>query len=95
MESLKVKVFGDEYALRCADKELTASAAERVAKLAQEFKQKALELSSQRIAVLTAIHFAEKYLELEKELAALRAELESVTAFAERLTTSADANPTP
>ena len=83
MESLKVKVFGDEYPLLSGNRTLTLAAADQVNILAQEFKQKAMELSNQRIAVLTAIQFAEKYLELEDRLSALHAELERLAAVAE------------
>ena len=84
MQSLKVKVLNDEFALLVENPELTLAAAKSVDQMMQDYKKQALELSSTRIAVLVAIHFAEKSLEQDSRMNALNLELEKLSTLVER-----------
>ncbi|MBC8044555.1 MAG: cell division protein ZapA [Rhizobacter sp.] len=75
MESVKVKVFGDDYPLRAMNKALTEAAAREVDTLMRDFKRKATDLTALKLAVLAAIQLAERNLELEQRLAATSASL--------------------
>ncbi|ACF13977.1 conserved hypothetical protein [Chloroherpeton thalassium ATCC 35110] len=86
MESLRVKIFGEEYALLVDNKALTQSAAKRVQELMRSFKNEAPELSSHKYSVLAAIHLAEQNVELENRLASLLSEIERLSNLIESTT---------
>lgn len=73
MESIKVKINGEEYPLRVANKGLTEAAAREVDALMREFKRKASDLPALKLAVLAAIQLAERNLQLEQRVAATSA----------------------
>lgn len=85
MQSLKVKVLGDEYPLLVDNKDLTEAAAQQVEDLIKSFKVKAPELNQQKQAILAAIHLAEKNKHCENNLNDVLAELESLNAKLEQL----------
>jgi len=72
MEKIEVNVYGDSYPLRVERRELTEKAAKDVDGLMRLFAEKAPTFESSRLAVLAAISFAEKRLELEEEMSSLR-----------------------
>jgi len=86
MESLRVKIFGEEYALLVDNKALTQSAATHVEELMKSFKNKAPELSSHKYSVLAAIHLAEQNVELENRLSSLLSEIERLSQLIENAT---------
>ena len=72
MEKIEVNVYGDNYPLRVERRELTEKAARDVDGVMRLFAEKAPTFESARLAVLAAISFAEKKMELEEEMASLR-----------------------
>lgn len=72
MEKIDVNVYGDSYPLRVERRELTEKAAGDVDGVMRLFAEKAPTFEAARLAVLAAISFAEKKIELEEEVSALR-----------------------
>ena len=72
MEKIEVNVYGDNYPLRVERRELTEKAARDVDGVMRHFAEKAPTFESARLAVLAAISFAERKIELEEEMASLR-----------------------
>jgi cell division protein ZapA len=79
MESIKVRVFGEDYPLRVENRELTESAAKQVDLQMYEYRRKGIDLSTSKIAILTAITFAEKVIELEQRLERLTGKITNLT----------------
>jgi cell division protein ZapA len=72
MEKFDVNVYGDSYPLRSRRRELTEKAALGVDKEMRVFAEMAPTFGYAKLAVLAAIQFAEKKLELEEEIVSLR-----------------------
>ncbi|NTV45440.1 MAG: cell division protein ZapA [Chlorobiales bacterium] len=85
MQSLKVKVLGDEYPLLVDNKDLTEAAAHQVEDLIKSFKTKAPELNQQKQAILAAIHIAEKNKHCENNLAEVLTDLDRLNTRIELL----------
>ena len=64
MEKINVNIFGDNYPLRVESRESTEQAAFEVDEIMQQFAGKAPDLEVKKFAVLAAIHFAEKKMNL-------------------------------
>lgn len=79
MESIKVRVFGEEYPLLVDNRELTEEAARKVDVQMFEYRRKGIDLSTSKIAILTAITFAEKVIELEQRLEHLTSKITTLT----------------
>ncbi len=79
MESIKVRVFGEDYPLLVENRELTESAAKQVDIQMHEYRRKGVDLSTTKIAILTAITFAEKVIELEQRLERLAGKITNLT----------------
>ncbi|NMW20708.1 MAG: cell division protein ZapA [Chlorobiaceae bacterium] len=75
MEKIDVNVYGDSYPLRVERRELTEKAARDVDGVMRLFAEKAPTFVSAKLAVLAAISFAEKKIELEEEMALLKQNL--------------------
>ena len=75
MEKIDVNVYGDSYPLRVERRELTEKAAKDVDVVMRIFDEKAPTFESAKLAVLAAISFAEKKIELEEEMASLKQNL--------------------
>jgi cell division protein ZapA len=84
MEKINVNVYGDNYPLRVESSELTGKAAQEVDALMRRFNAKAPDLEPRKLAVLSAIQFAEKKNELEEELLQLRQRLAQMNSFLEQ-----------
>lgn len=85
MQSLKVKILGDEYPLLVDNKDLTQAAAHQVEDLIKSFKTKAPELNQQKQAILAAVHFAEKSKHSENNFAEILTDLERLNTRIELL----------
>jgi len=72
MEKIDVNVYGDSYPLRSERRELTERAARDVDGVMRLFAEKAPTFGAAKLAVLAAIQFAEKKIELEEELSSLK-----------------------
>jgi cell division protein ZapA len=72
MEKIDVNVYGDSYPLRVERRELTEKAARDVDGVMRLFAEKAPTFESAKLAVLAAISFAEKRIELEEEIVSLK-----------------------
>ncbi len=72
MEKIEVNVYGDNYPLRVERRELTEKAAKDVDGVMRLFAEKAPTFEPSRLAVLAAVSFAEKKIELEEEITSLR-----------------------
>ncbi|KER10714.1 MAG: hypothetical protein HY22_02545 [[Candidatus Thermochlorobacteriaceae] bacterium GBChlB] len=83
MESIKVRIYGDDYPLLVENRELTEAAARQVDKLMAEYRQKAADLGAARLAILAAIHLAEKTIEAEQRLAAVTRDMERLCELSE------------
>ncbi|NMW18370.1 MAG: cell division protein ZapA [Chlorobiaceae bacterium] len=81
MEKIDVNVYGDSYPLRVERRELTEKAARDVDKVMRLFAEKAPTFESSKLAVLTAISFAEKKIELEEEMASLKQNIARLNVF--------------
>ncbi|RFM24926.1 MAG: cell division protein ZapA [Candidatus Thermochlorobacter aerophilum] len=79
MEPIKVRVFGEDYPLLVENRELTESAAKQVDLQMYEYRRKGIDLSTTKIAILTAITFAEKVIELEQRLDQLTGKITNLT----------------
>ncbi|MEI7709010.1 MAG: cell division protein ZapA [Chlorobium sp.] len=75
MEKIDVNVYGDSYPLRVERRELTEKAAKDVDGVMRLFAEKAPTFESAKLAVLAAISFAEKKIELEEEMSSLKQNL--------------------
>ena len=75
MEKIDVNVYGYSYPLRVERRELTEKAAKDVDGVMRLFAEKAPTFESAKLAVLAAISFAEKKIELEEEMASLKQNL--------------------
>ena len=75
MEKIDVNVYGYSYPLRVERRELTEKAAKDVDVVMRIFAEKAPTFESAKLAVLAAISFAEKKIELEEEMASLKQNL--------------------
>ena len=75
MEKIDVNVYGDSYPLRVERRELTEKAARDVDGVMRLFAEKAPTFESAKLAVLAAISFAEKKIELEEEIVSLKQNL--------------------
>ena len=86
MESvkLKLKILGEEYALKVDNKALTEEAGKRVQAGIQYFQDEVPDLSAHKYPVLAAIQLAEKNIELEKHLISLLSELERLNNLIEK-----------
>ncbi len=78
MEKIDVNVYGDSYPLRVERRELTEKAAKDVDGVMRLFAEKAPTFGSAKLAVLAAISFAEKKIELEEEILSLKQNLASL-----------------
>jgi len=74
-----VRVFGEDYPLLVENRELTESAAKQVDLQMYEYRRKGIDLSTTKIAILTAITFAEKVIELEQRLNQLTGKITNLT----------------
>ena len=81
MEKIDVNVYGDSYPLRVERRELTEKAAKDVDEVMRLFAEKAPTFESARLAVLAAISFAEKKIELEEEMASLKQNIARINVF--------------
>jgi cell division protein ZapA len=81
MEKIDVNVYGDSYPLRAESRELTEKAAQDVDRVMRLFAEKAPSFEPVRLAVLSAISFAEKKIELEAELEELREKIGRLNVF--------------
>jgi cell division protein ZapA (FtsZ GTPase activity inhibitor) len=81
MQSLKVRILGEEYAFRVANPVLTQKAIEQVNQLIAEYRQKTSEYSTTRLAVLSATNLSERNIELEEKILALTAEIKRLNEF--------------
>ena len=72
MEKIEVNVYGDSYPLRVERRDVTEKAAQDVDSVMRLFAEKAPTFEPVRLAVLAAISFAERKIELEEEMASLR-----------------------
>lgn len=81
MEKIEVNVFGESYPLRVERRELTEKAARDVDRVMRGFAEKAPTFEASRLAVLAAVSFAEKRIELEEEIDALRLRLARLNTF--------------
>jgi cell division protein ZapA len=72
MEKIDVNVYGDSYPLRVERRDVTEKAAQDVDSIMRLFAEKAPTFEPVRLAVLAAISFAERKIELEEEMASLR-----------------------
>ena len=81
MEKIDVNVYGDSYPLRVERRELTEKAARDVDKVMRLFAEKAPTFESAKLAVLAAISFAEKKIELEEEMASLKQNIARLNVF--------------
>jgi cell division protein ZapA len=71
MEKIEVNVYGDNYPLRVERREVTEKAAREVDGVMRLFANKAPTYQPVKLAVLAAISFAEKKIELEEEIVLL------------------------
>ncbi|TLU85643.1 MAG: cell division protein ZapA [Chlorobium sp.] len=71
MEKIEVNVYGDNYPLRVERREVTEKAAREVDGVMRLFADKAPTYQPVKLAVLAAISFAEKKIELEEEIVLL------------------------
>lgn len=74
-----MRVFGEDYPLLVENRELTESAAKQVDLQMYEYRRKGIDLSTTKIAILTAITFAEKVIELEQRLDQLTGKITNLT----------------
>ena len=74
-----MRVFGEDYPLLVENRELTESAAKQVDLQMYEYRRKGIDLSTTKIAILTAITFAEKVIELEQRLNQLTGKITNLT----------------
>ncbi len=75
MEKIDVHVYGDRYPLRAERRELTEKAAKDVDGTMRLYAEQAPTFEPVKLAVLSAISFAEKKIELEEEMASLKQKL--------------------
>ena len=81
MEKIDVNVYGDSYPLRSGRGELTEKAAKDVDGVMRLFAEKAPTFGASKLAVLAAIQFAEKKIELEEEMASLKQNIARLNVF--------------
>ena len=81
MEKIDVNVYGDSYPLRVERRELTEKAARDVDVVMRIFAEKAPTFEAARLAVLAAISFAERKIELEEEMSLLRQSIARLNVF--------------
>ncbi|MEI6757457.1 MAG: cell division protein ZapA [Chlorobium sp.] len=81
MEKIDVNVYGDNYPLRVERRELTEKAARDVDGVMRLFAEKAPTFQSAKLAVLAAISFAEKKIELEEEMESLKQKIARLNVF--------------
>jgi len=81
MEKIDVNVYGDSYPLRVERRELTEKAARDVDGVMRLFAEKAPTFEAARLAVLAAISFAERKIELEEEMSLLRQSIARLNVF--------------
>ncbi|MBN1279469.1 MAG: cell division protein ZapA [Chlorobium sp.] len=81
MEKIDVNVYGDSYPLRVESRELTEKAAQDVDRVMRLFAEKAPAFEPVKLAVLSAVSFAEKKIELEAELEALQQKINRLNVF--------------
>jgi cell division protein ZapA len=81
MEKIDVHVYGDSYPLRVERRELTEKAARDVDGVMRLFAEKAPTFAPAKLAVLSAISFAEKKIELEEEMALLKQKIADLNVF--------------
>jgi cell division protein ZapA len=81
MEKIDVNVYGDSYPLRVERRELTEKAARDVDGVMRLFAEKAPTFQPAKLAVLAAISFAEKRIELEEEMTSLKQNIAKLNDF--------------
>ena len=81
MEKIDVNVYGDSYPLRVERRELTEKAARDVDGAMRLYAEKAPTFESTKLAVLAAISFAERKIELEEEMASLKQNIARLNVF--------------
>jgi cell division protein ZapA len=81
MEKIDVNVYGYSYPLRVERREVTEKAARDVDGVMRLFAEKAPTFEPVKLAVLAAISFAEKKIELEEEIASLRQNIARLNVF--------------
>ncbi|MEI6846631.1 MAG: cell division protein ZapA [Chlorobiaceae bacterium] len=81
MEKIDVHVYGDNYPLRVERRELTEKAARDVDGTMRLFAEKAPAFAPVKLAVLSAVSFAEKKIELEEELELLKQKIADLNVF--------------
>jgi cell division protein ZapA len=81
MEKIDVNVYGYSYPLKVDSREVTEKAARDVDGVMRLFAEKAPTFEPVKLAVLAAISFAEKKVELEEEIASLRQNLARLNVF--------------
>lgn len=81
MEKIDVNVYGDSYPLRVESRELTEKAAQDVDRVMRLFAEKAPSFEPVKLAVLSAISFAEKKIELEAELDEIQQKINRLNVF--------------
>ncbi|MBM3422130.1 MAG: cell division protein ZapA [Chlorobi bacterium] len=81
MEKIDVNVYGETYPLRVESRELTEKAAQDVDQVMRLFAEKAPSFEPVKLAVLSAVSFAEKKIELEAEIEALQQKISRLNVF--------------
>ncbi len=84
MKKIQVNIFGDSYPLRVEDQESTEQAAREVDEIIRQFAGKAPDLEVKKLAVLSAIHFAEKKNELAGRLTSMEKKIDELNLFLEQ-----------
>lgn len=84
MEKINVSIFGDSYPLRVESRESTEQAALEVDEIIRQFAGKAPDLEVKKLAVLTAIHFAEKKNEITARLSSIEEKVARLNLFLEQ-----------
>lgn len=74
-----MRIFGEEYPLLVENRLLTELAAQYVDAQMHEYRRKGIDLSTAKIAILTAVNFAEKVIELESRLDHLTSKITSLS----------------
>lgn len=74
-----MRIFGEEYPLLVENRFLTESAAQQVDAQMHEYRRKGIDLGTTKLAILTAVNFAEKALELEQRLNHLTSKITQLT----------------
>ncbi|MDT9546684.1 MAG: cell division protein ZapA [Chlorobium sp.] len=81
MEKIEVTVYGDTYPLNSSSPELTKKAAAMVESGMRHYAKQAPHCDPVKLAVLAGVILAEKQIELEGELAALKQKIAGLSSL--------------